>query len=424
MHPEAKNRMHQLAMGVLDGLVVGEGQVGLNTAGSHAALPPLTKFIEENFGEWVDGDFAFVDVLLTTEEVLRDLGLLSQPGPLKDVISPEQRQLAAQRTVDFWNAVPREYEFFFPLPAFAFFDSEIEIAPGIKLSNAPAERVDYHSMGLQPITGLGLGVVPAPQPPIPCLVVKGKGLMTFPSASDPAAAVAIRRAKAIIQLGKVEDIFTSAVNKFRPPQYIDHLPNTSNEVVVAPAGLAGALVRLTVKPIGVAQPGMSLKERLATVGVIVARESHWDPAKKQASRKEPEVAQAQFDRHCARIVNAAEWLFDASHEQPSATSFVQTAIGFEALYGGAKGEPVIETLANRVAYSLGTSPQSRELLVETFTDFYDTRSKVVHSGATRLSVEQRRRLSRGQAILMDALRHELHLVSQGGAELHPAIVSG
>ena len=50
----------------------------------------------------------------------------------------------------------------------------------------------------------------------------------------------------------------------------------------------------------------------------------------------------------------------------------------------------METLANRVAYSLGTSPQSREHLVHTLRSFYDTRSAVVHSGATRLAGEQER----------------------------------
>jgi Apea-like HEPN len=96
---------------------------------------------------------------------------------------------------------------------------------------------------------------------------------------------------------------------------------------------------------------------------------------------------------------------------------VQTAISFEALYGGAKGEPVVETLANRVAYSLGTSPQSREQLVETFCEFYDTRSAIVHNGATRLSNEQQRELVTAQSSLKKALRHELRLVSEGVAEI-------
>ena len=117
-------------------------------------------------------------------------------------------------------------------------------------------------------------------------------------------------------------------------------------------------------------------------------------------------------RHCARIATAAEWLFDARSES-SPTGLVQTAIAFEALYGGAKGESVVETLANRIAYTLGRTPQHREWLVESFTDFYDTRSKVVHNGASRLTNEQKVQLGSTQRVLKELLRHELRLVAEG-----------
>jgi len=250
------------------------------------------------------------------------------------------------------------------------------------------------------------------------LVVTGRGLMNVASASDPAPAGAIRRAKAAIQLGLVEDVFELPSPKFRPPQLVVYEPRESIETVAVPAALAGALARLTVAPV---IPQASLRERLATVGTVLAREEQWDPTKRRVARGSAEAMQAQFDQHCARIATAAEWMFDAAREQRSATTFVQTAIAFEALYGGAKGEPVMETLANRVAYSLGTSPQSREHLVHTLRSFYDTRSAVVHSGATRLAGEQERQLIQAQAILKQALQHELRLVAKGTAELSAAV---
>jgi hypothetical protein len=70
--------MHHLALEVLDGLEVGTND--LNTGGTHAALPPLTKFVEENFGDWVDPFFAFVDVLVSVENAVRDLGKLCTGG--------------------------------------------------------------------------------------------------------------------------------------------------------------------------------------------------------------------------------------------------------------------------------------------------------------------------------------------------------
>src|SRR5882724_3201281 len=101
MHPEAKKRMHQLVLEMIDGLQVGTN--GLNTSGTHGALSPLMKFVEENFGDWVDAFFGFVDVFVSVENAVRDVGLLTKPGLLKDVISQEQRQLVAQNVCDFWD---------------------------------------------------------------------------------------------------------------------------------------------------------------------------------------------------------------------------------------------------------------------------------------------------------------------------------
>jgi hypothetical protein len=411
MHFKAKQRMHELSLQVLDGLEMGSSD--LNTSGTHAALRPLTKFVEENFEQWVDPFFAFIDAFVSVENAVNSLEISAPPGPLRDALSADQRQLAAERVVEFWDAVPKTYEFIFPLPAFPLFGNDIEIAPGLKLKNVAQSMVDGATMGVGvPLNTLAGG----PQPLMACLEVSGKGLMIFANAADPAAASAIRRAKVVLQLGEVEDVFTLSETKFRPPHHIDHVPNDSTHAVVLPAALAGALARLTATPSEV-QPQATLADRLPVVGLILSREGQWDPTASKKAKSPVEAAQAELDRHCARIATAAEWLFDATHDQASATTFVQTAIGFEALYGGAKGEPVIETLANRVAYSLGTSPQSREQTARAFTQFYDTRSTVVHSGASRLTMEQQRQLSSAQSTLKNALRHEMCLVSQGNAEI-------
>ena len=411
MHPQAKQRLRELVLGAVDGLEVGSHD--LNTSGTHSVLPPLTKFVEENCGEWVDPFFAFVDVLVSVENAVKSVGLLTQPGPMRNVISDEQRQLIANRVAEFWDTVPKSYEFIFPLPAFPLFNADIELAPGIKLKNVPQSTVDDTSMGIGVPLNTLAGV---PQPLMASLAVTGQGLMLFANAADPAAASAIRRAKTVLQLGEVEDAFALTATKFRPPHHISHVPAASSEAVVLPVALAGALARLMVKQTDT-QPQVSLKERLRTVGLVLAREVQWDPTRKRPTWGSAEAAHAQVNRHCARIATAAEWLFDATHEQPSATTFVQTAIGFEALYGGSKGEPVIETLANRVAYSLGTSPQGREQTARAFSDFYETRSAVVHSGATRLTREQQRQLANAQITLKLALRHEMRLAGQGDSEM-------
>lgn len=142
---------------------------------------------------------------------------------------------------------------------------------------------------------------------------------------------------------------------------------------------------------------------------MLRHEADWDPNRAKPKEKR-EVYKRLIQQHCARIATAAEWLFDAEHEPESATTFVQTAIAFEALYGGGKSDPVVETLSNRLAYALGKTPQHRDFLREKFTEFYGIRSAVVHSGASRLTGEQRNiLLFVRNSVLRDALKHELEL---------------
>jgi len=115
-------------------------------------------------------------------------------------------------------------------------------------------------------------------------------------------------------------------------------------------------------------------------------------------------------QHCARIATSTEWLFDAVNESASAIAFVQVAIGFEALFGGDVNDPIKKTLSNRVAYSLGKSPLEREELADLFIKFYDTRSKVVHTGASRLNMEQRKQFEFGKDVLGRCQLHELSLI--------------
>jgi hypothetical protein len=115
--------------------------------------------------------------------------------------------------------------------------------------------------------------------------------------------------------------------------------------------------------------------------------------------------------HCGRVATAAEWLFDAESESPSATTFVQVAIAFEALLGGERGEPITETIANRVAYLLGQTPSERNEYEQRFKTFYDLRSKIVHQGQSRLSATDSKVFFNGKELLKQALDYELKLAA-------------
>jgi hypothetical protein len=415
MHPDARNRMRQLVLAAIDGIDIDTDET-LDVSSTFHTLQPLSKFVDENFNTWIDALTARMSVHFCVQDAVHSVGLLDQAGPLRNVISDEQREAVAREVCEFWDAVPITYEFLFPLPNLKPFEQEVPVAPGVTLKNAPRDQVDADSMGLPvPLGGL-MGA--APMPLVPSLAVAGEGLMLF-GLQEAAFRTAIRRAKVALQLSLVEGVFGLEVTKLGPPKVAAYLPRRSIETVSLPTGFASVLARLKFTPATDAQPP-PLAERLVHVSAVLTREREWNPARKRAPRGSTEELQWHLYQHCARIANAAEWLFDADHEQASPTTFVQTAIAFEALYGGAKGEPIVETLANRVAYSLGSSPQTREQHVQALRSFYGTRSSVVHSGATRLGREEERQLYLAQITLKRAFHHELRLVSKGIQEIAAA----
>jgi hypothetical protein len=116
----------------------------------------------------------------------------------------------------------------------------------------------------------------------------------------------------------------------------------------------------------------------------------------------------------------AEWLFDAENVPPSAMTFLQTAISLDALYGAGEQEPVRSTLASRIAYTLGRTARERKELHSFVNEFYKTRAKVVHRGASRLDGTQRYRLDSAKEIIQRTLSPELRLVGTAITQLRKA----
>jgi hypothetical protein len=137
---------------------------------------------------------------------------------------------------------------------------------------------------------------------------------------------------------------------------------------------------------------VTTEERLERVGRVLTREA---------------------DDHCARIATAAEWLFDAEYQPKSATTLMQTAIALEALHGGGERDPIRSTLANRIAYSLGVTAAERTELMSFVHRFHDTRSSVVHRGASRLNGDQPFNWMPGRTFCRKRLRHEMRLLGKG-----------
>jgi len=147
---------------------------------------------------------------------------------------------------------------------------------------------------------------------------------------------------------------------------------------------------------------------LAPAGAVIDRNFEAEAGVSKASDDEAKA----IDQHCGRIAASSEWLFDALRSERSVMGYVQTCIAFEALYGGTKGDAIVHTLSNRVAYALGETVTRRNLILKRFAAFYDRRSKIVHSGAVALSDEDVEMLGWARQTLFDSLRWELKIFAK------------
>jgi hypothetical protein len=412
IHPQALARMRQLIIEALEKIEIRENRIVFATALD--ILGPFSEFLAKTYVQWLLPEMAELYALSSIESALESRGYLNRPGILSVTLTPEQRTQVANDVQEVWSRLPIDYRFAFPLTGVSRFPVDIELSPGVTLTNVPRNEVDAESMQLS-VTFRSL-MNTAPEPEVPALVVVSRGIMQYRNSSEIPAGIAIRRAKIVIQLGIVQGIFSTGYTDREAPKFAMYTPSEAvlrtPGFVSLPASFASVLPRVEMLPVPEGKLPDTLSRALANIRTIVAREADWDPSRKQPANATPEQKyKRQIDQHCARVATAAEWLFDAQYSPLSATAFVQTAIAFEALYGGNKDEAIGQTLSNRLAYALGQSPQQREFLRESFSNFYDVRSAVVHSGATRLTSEQKTDLKLMQRVLADALQHELEIAS-------------
>ena len=389
--------MKELVLEALATLELKKGR--LEGVSAFKVLEPLGDFIRKQYGQWLRDEVAEFYALLMIQQQLETRGSLNRDGVLADVTTIEQRKEIAQALVDAWTAVPIEYRFVFPVPGMKNVEREVEIAPGVVFTNVDRDEVDSLGMTMTLSFGELAGVVPTSK--VAALVVRERGLMMLESTTEVPAVAAIRKAKITLLLGVVVGVFAVSATTFDAPKFVTYTPSggpgaVSGRVNLSP-GFAKALCSIAVVRHGsLVLTHPIFAETMTCVGSVLAREG--------GKQQQP------VEEQCARVATAAEWLFDAEFDGESATQFVQAAIALEALYGGGADEPIRNTLSNRVAYSLGKTHEQREDLRTFIHEFYDTRSRVVHRGATRLDGTQRQQPDRARQVLHQALNHELRMV--------------
>ncbi|MFG1690690.1 hypothetical protein ACGF5M_00805 [Gemmatimonadota bacterium] len=121
----------------------------------------------------------------------------------------------------------------------------------------------------------------------------------------------------------------------------------------------------------------------------------------------------QSGRKGDAIVRAGQWLFDSYCGTNELLKFVQAAVSLEILLGDKAATDLVglgELLANRCAYLIGKTRSQRDEILRDFRQIYETRSKIVHRGHSRLTNEDLERLSKLRWMCSRVIQEELRLL--------------
>lgn len=425
MEQPVADRMRHLILNALPKLEVTDANRLNSGAELWTTIGPLADFVGNKFPAWIRSDYAAVHVYFSLSHALKNRGVLTKAGRLSDICSPSELPAIADEVCKFWQSVPIDYEFLFPLASAEGYEAPTPIAPGITLKTFP-KATDNPYSGLSGLITAPLGNLPSflnlanleSDAAGTCLSVVGKGVMDLIDEAEIPASSAIRKAKIVLQLAKVERIGRSHSTPQAgkgPEVAIAILPSNERSQLRLPHLFHTSIGLFTWSHSLTDLPQAEFVAKFRRVAKVLKGSDNWNGVGRKHKGKP--TPQDYEDQQCARIATAAEWLFDAQHATASATTLVQTAIAFESLYParklekGVEPEPIVSTLSNRVAYSLGRSSAQRENIREGISEFYAMRSSVVHSGGTTLSTGQRMHLSYAQAVLTRALRHEMALAT-------------
>lgn len=101
----------------------------------------------------------------------------------------------------------------------------------------------------------------------------------------------------------------------------------------------------------------------------------------------------------SRVGRALSWLWESRLDRHLSAAFVKTTIGFETLFVFDASENPRRTIAERLAFLLGRTPEQRAEIAKFAKVLYDDRSAVVHGGNRQISGSEQS-LERADRVLL------------------------
>jgi len=121
----------------------------------------------------------------------------------------------------------------------------------------------------------------------------------------------------------------------------------------------------------------------------------------------------------ARIMLGTQWFFDSYFKRNELLSFIQMIVVLEILLGDKAISDIMglgELLRNRCAYLISKSHEQRKDLLKFFKKIYEIRSKIVHRGKNRLSLEEKNLFSILQWMCRRVIQEEVVLLKNDKKE--------
>jgi hypothetical protein len=115
-----------------------------------------------------------------------------------------------------------------------------------------------------------------------------------------------------------------------------------------------------------------------------------------------------------RLKTAAIWLLRAHMSDKPMDKVLESTIALEVLLGDRDMSDKIgltKLMANRCAYALGQSYESRAATLKFFNDFYKLRSEIVHSGRLNMEEDEENLVNRGIELASQMLVYEQKISS-------------
>jgi len=120
------------------------------------------------------------------------------------------------------------------------------------------------------------------------------------------------------------------------------------------------------------------------------------------------------DDHSRKLITSSLWLFRSFVSSKSLDIILESTIALEVLLGDrneASGIGLTKLLANRCAYLLGDSDESRRSLMEEFKSIYEIRSGIVHSGLHQTGSKASKASEGARDLAGRVLRKELDIAA-------------